>query len=156
MLAYIVTAKFLDALPLYRQSKQFQRIGVYLPRATLASWMIRCGGLVQALCNLMREQLNVYPIQQMDETTVQVLKQDGKAATRLSYMWVQRGGPPEQPVILFSYSPTRSETVADRLLHGFQGILQTDDYAGYVPRVPKTVWVMLGVGRTYAANLTRR
>ena len=58
LLAYIVTAKFLDALPLYRQSKQFLRIGVHLPRATLASWMIRCGGLVQALCNLMQEQIN--------------------------------------------------------------------------------------------------
>jgi transposase len=131
LLAYIVTAKFLDALPLYRQSKQFQRIGVDLPRATLANWMIRCGGLVQALHNLMQEQLNRYPIQQMDETTVQVLKEDGKAASSDSYMWVQRGGPPEQPVILFSYSPSRSQTVADQLLHDFQGILQTDGYAGY-------------------------
>ena len=132
LLAYIVTAKFLDALPLYRQSKQFRRIGVYLPRATLASWMIRCGGLVQALCNLMQEQLGRYPIQQMDETRVQVLKEDGKAASSLSYMWVQRGGPPEQPVIRFSYSPSRSQEVADQLLHGFQGILQTDGYAGYL------------------------
>lgn len=132
LLAYIVTAKFIDALPLYRQSKQFRRIGVYLPRATLASWMIRCGGLVQALCNLMQEQLGRYPIQQMDETRVQVLKEDGKAASSLSYMWVQRGGPPEQPVIRFSYSPSRSQEVADQLLHGFQGILQTDGYAGYL------------------------
>jgi len=132
LLAYIVTAKFLDALPLYRQSKQFRRIGVYLPRATLASWMIRCGGLVQARCNLMQEQLNRYPIQQMDETTVQVLKEDGKAASSLSYMWVQRGGPPEQPVIRFSYSRSRSQEVADQLLLGFQGILQTDGYAGYL------------------------
>jgi transposase len=132
LLAYIVTAKFIDALPLYRQSKQFRRIGVYLPRATLASWMIRCGGLVQALSNLMQEQLGRYPIQQMDETRVQVLKEDGKAASSLSYMWVQRGGPPEQPVIRFSYSPSRSQEVADQLLHGFQGILQTDGYAGYL------------------------
>ena len=85
LLAYIVTAKFIDALPLYRQSKQFRRIGVYLPRATLASWTVRCGGLVQALCNLMQEQLNRYPIQQMDETRVQVLKEDGKAASSQSY-----------------------------------------------------------------------
>jgi transposase len=132
LLAYIVTAKFLDALPLYRQSKQFQRIGVYLPRATLASWTVRCGGLVQALCNLMQEQLGRYPIQQMDETTAQVLKEDGKAATSQSYMWVQRGGPPERPVIRFSYSPSRSQNVGDQSLLDFQGILQTDGYAGYL------------------------
>jgi len=44
---------------------------------------------------------------------------------------VQRGGPPEQPVILFNYSPSRSQTIVNQLLHGFQGILQTDGYAGY-------------------------
>lgn len=131
LLAYIVTSKFLDALPLYRQSKQFQRIGVYLPRATLANWMIRCGELIQALCNLMQEHLNQYPVQQMDETTIQVLKEDGKAATSQSYLWVQRGGPPAQPVIVFSYAPSRSQAVAEQLLQDFTGTLQTDGYAGY-------------------------
>ena len=131
LLAYIVTAKFLDALPLYRQSKQFLRIGVHLPRATLAQWMIRCGELIQALCNLMQEQLCQYPVLQMDETTLQVLKEEGRDASAQSYLWVQRGGPPDQPVIVFNYSPTRSQTVADQLLQGFSGTLQTDGYAGY-------------------------
>jgi len=131
LLAYIVTGKFLDALPLYRQSKQFGRIGVHLPRATLANWVIRCGLLSQAMINLLQEHLNTYPIQQMDETIVQVLKEAGRAATSDSYLWVQRGGPPEQPVILFNYSPTRSQAMAEHLLHGFQGILQTDGYVGY-------------------------
>jgi len=131
LLAYIVTAKFLDALPLYRQSKQFLRIGVHLPRATLAQWMIRCGELIQALCNLMQEQLCQYPVLQMDETTLQVLKEEGRDASSQSYLWVQRGGPPEQPVIVFNYAPTRSQTVADQLLQGFSGTVQTDGYTGY-------------------------
>ncbi|MDD4915639.1 MAG: transposase, partial [Methylococcales bacterium] len=42
-----------------------------------------------------------------------------------------RGGPPEQPVVMFHYSPTRSQTVADELLQGFSGTVQTDGYAGY-------------------------
>lgn len=131
LLAYIVIAKFLDALPLYRQSKQFLRIGVHLPRATLAQWMIRCGELIQALCNLMQEQLCQYPVLQMDETTLQVLKEEGRDASSQSYLWVQRGGPPDQPVIVFNYSPTRNQTVADQLLQGFTGTVQTDGYAGY-------------------------
>jgi transposase len=93
--------------------------------------MIRCGELIQALCNLMREPLNQYPIQQMDETTVPVLKEDGRAAPRSSYWWVQRGGPPAQPVILFSYSPSRRQAVADQLPQDFQGALQSDGNAGY-------------------------
>ena len=131
LLAYIVIAKFLDALPLYRQSKQFLRIGVHLPRSTLAQWMIRCGELIQALCNLMQEQLCQYPVLQMDETTLQVLKEEGRDASSQSYLWVQRGGPPDQPVIVFSYSPTRNQAVADQLLQGFSGTVQTDGYAAY-------------------------
>jgi transposase len=131
LLAFIATGKFLDGLPLYRQSRQFDRIGVNLPRATLANWMVHCGELIQPLVNLMQEQINCYPVQHIDETTVQVLKEPGKAANTKSYMWVQRGGPPESPVVLFTYSPSRSQTVAEQLLEGYQGFLQTDGYAGY-------------------------
>ncbi|MEQ1545122.1 IS66 family transposase [Methyloglobulus sp.] len=131
LLAFVVTGKFLDGLPLYLQTKQFDRIGVNLPRATLANWMIRCGELIQPLINLMQEQINGYPIQQIDETRVQVLKEPGKAASTQSYMWIQRGGPPEQRIILFTYAPSRSQTIAEQLLQGYQGYLQTDGYAAY-------------------------
>ncbi len=131
LLAFIVTGKFLDGLPLYRQTRQFDRIGVNLPRATLANWTIHCGGLIQPLINLMQDQVNAYPVQQIDETTVQVLKEVGKAASTKSYMWVQRGGPPERPVILFTYAPSRNQSVAEQLLDGYQGYLQTDGYAAY-------------------------
>ncbi len=131
LLANIATGKFLDALPLYRQSRQFERIGINLPRATLANWMVRCGELIQPLINLMQDQVNGYPVQQIDETRVQVLKEPGKQAATQSYMWVQRGGPPESQVILFTYAPSRSQTVAEQLLLGYQGFLQTDGYAAY-------------------------
>lgn len=121
LLAYVSTSKFLDALPLYRQSKQFERIGVPIPRATLASWMIRSGDLAQPLINLMQDQLNLFPFLQMDETTVQVLKEEGRSASSQSYIWVRRGGPPDQPVVLFDYAATRSQAVADQLLQGFAG-----------------------------------
>jgi transposase len=131
LLAFIATGKFLDGLPLYRQSRQFERIGVQLPRATLANWMVRCGLLIQPLINLMQDQINAYDIQQIDETRVQVLKEPGKAATTQSYMWVQKGGPPESPVILFTYSPSRGQAVAEQLLEGYRGYVQTDGYPAY-------------------------
>ena len=67
-------------MPLYRQETILQRIGVDIPRATLANWMIRAGTLVQPLINLLQDRLLASDIIQMDETTVQVLKDDGKAA----------------------------------------------------------------------------
>jgi len=131
LLAHITVSKYQDALPLYRQENILQRIGVDIPRATLAHWMIKAGALVQPLINLLRDRLLDSDILQMDETTVQVLKESGKTAQSKSYLWVQRGGPPQQPIILFDYDPSRSQAVPVRLLAGYQGYLQTDGYEGY-------------------------
>ena len=136
LLAHIVVSKYQDALPLYRQEQILTRIGVDLPRATLARWMVGVGtDLIQPVINLLRDQLLASGLISMDETPTQVLKEPGKTAESKSYLWVQRGGPPETPIILFDYDPSRSQEVPKRLLADFQGILQTDGYAGYV--VPK-------------------
>ena len=131
MLAYIASMKFVDGLPLYRIESIFARMSVDLPRATTASWMIRLGELIVPLMNLMNEIQLDYDILQMDETIVQVLKEDGRPAQSQSRMWVRRGGPPDKPIILFDYDPSRSSAVAVRLLGDFQGYLQTDGYEGY-------------------------
>ena len=131
LLAHITVSKYQDALPLYRQETILRRIGVDIPRATLANWMIRAGMLIQPLINLLRDRLLEYDIVQMDETPVQVLNETGKRAQSKSYIWVQRGGPPDQPVVLYDYDPGRGAGVPKRLLEGFKGYLQTDGYDGY-------------------------
>ncbi|ABK45116.1 transposase IS66 [Magnetococcus marinus MC-1] len=132
MLAHVVVSKYADGLPLYRQGSILTRAGIDLPRNTLAHWMILAGREIQPLINLMRDQLLAYPIIQMDETPVQVLKEPQKIAQSKSYMWVQRGGPPDKPIILFHYDPTRSSKVPKDLLADYKGYLQTDAYAGYL------------------------
>ena len=151
LLAYIATAKYVDALPLYRQAQQLERIGLECSRATLARWMVRCGELVQPLINLLRDTLLALDYLQCDETTVQVLNEPGKSAQSLSYLWAQRSGLPETPVILFDYDPTRSGDVPKRLLEGFKGTLQTDGYAGYDP-----VCSAQGLTRVYCMAHARR
>ncbi|HEY5573664.1 MAG TPA: IS66 family transposase [Anaerolineales bacterium] len=131
LLAYVAVSKYADALPLYRQTQMFDRIGVALPRQTLSQWMIRSGELVQPLVNLLRDRLLDSPYVQMDETTVQVLKEPGKTAQSTSYLWVQRSGDADKPVVLFDYDPSRSGSVPQRLLGEFSGYLQTDGYDGY-------------------------
>ena len=106
--------------------------------------MIRSGQLVQPLINLLRDRLLAYDIIQMDETTVQVLKEPGKTAQSKSYLWLQRGGPPDEPVILFDYDPSRSQTVPQGLLEGFAGYLQADGYSGYNGVVAAGGLVQLG------------
>lgn len=131
LLAHVTVSKYQDALPLYRQETILQRIGVDIPRATLCNWMIKAGQLVQPLVNLLEDRLLSHDILQMDETTVQVLKESGKKAQSKSYLWLMRGGPPDQKVVRFHYDPGRGAGVAKRLLDGFTGYLQTDGYDGY-------------------------
>lgn len=131
MLAHVATSKYVDALPLFRQETIFQRMGVDIPRATFANWMIHCGQFIQPLINLMREHLLAGSLVQMDETPVQVLKEPGKSAQSKSWIWVSRGGPPRQPLVLYDYDPGRGKAVPQRLLDGYQGYLQTDGYKAY-------------------------
>lgn len=131
LLAHVAVSKYVDALPLHRQETILARIGVDLPRATLAYWMVRAGELVQPLVNLLRDDLLASGAVQCDETPFQVLKEPGKLATSLSYLWVQRSLARDHPVVLYDYDPSRSGRVPERLFAGFAGVLQTDGYEGY-------------------------
>jgi transposase len=130
LLAHLVTAKYVDALPLYRQEAIFERHGVRVPRATQAAWIIALAERVQPLINLMDERLLESGYIRMDETPVQVLKSE-KAATATHYMWVRMAGIPPERIILFDYDASRGHEVAARLLEGTSGYLQTDGYGAY-------------------------
>jgi transposase len=131
LLAYIVASKFCDSLPLYRQEKQFARIGVELSRRTMADWMIAASQACTPLMKMLERRLRSGPLLQLDETTVQVMDEPGRDNTSLSYMWVARGGAPEAPVILYHYAPSRGMEVARQMLGEFEGYLQTDGYEVY-------------------------
>ena len=130
-LAMLIAVKFVDGLPLARFEHVLARHAVPVPRQTLARWVIGCSHLLQPLHNLMRDILLDGSLLYMDETVVQVLKEKGRSPTSNSYMWVQTGGPPDKPVVLYDYDPSRSAAVPVRLLEGFKGYLMTDGYAGY-------------------------
>ncbi len=143
-LAHIVTAKYVDSLPLYRQEKQLRRSGIDLPRSTMAQWMIKAGMAMQPLINLLNEQILAGHYIGMDETTIQVLKEPGRQAQSKSYLWVRRGGPPKHPIVLYDYDPSRSQAVPVRLLEGFAGYLQTDGYEGYAKVCANSSMTRLG------------
>lgn len=131
LLAQIITAKYADGLPLYRQEQMFRRLGHELDRTSMAHWIIRLDDMFRPLMTLMREVQNSGTYLQADETRIQVLKEEGKVAQSDKWMWLTRGGPPGQRSVLFEYDPTRAGSVAVRLLDDFAGILQADGYSGY-------------------------
>ena len=131
LLSWIVASKFCDALPLYRQSAIFERLGMQLDRTTMANWMITCGERVQPLVNLLWDRLRDQPVIHMDETTVQVLDEPDRKPQSKSYMWVSTAGPPDRGIVLFHYAPGRGGQIAKDLLGDHTGALMVDGYEGY-------------------------
>ncbi len=131
LLAHIVTSKFVDSLPFYRQEKQFARLGFELSRTNMTNWTIRLGVILKRLLYLLHQDLLSGSLINIDETTIQVLKEAGRPPTSKSYMWVLRGGAPNSIGVYFYYSASRSGNVAQKLLNGYQGVVLSDGYAGY-------------------------
>lgn len=131
-IAHVAVAKYVDALPLYRQEQIFARYGVEIGRDKMARWLISISETLTPLFELLESKLVLGPIMQMDETTVQVLKEKGRTPTSKSYMIVKtREGPPGQSVVTFHYNPSRSRAVLEELIGIFQGILLTDGLEVY-------------------------
>ena len=133
LLAHIAISKYVDALPLYRQTEMFKRIGVELDRTSLANWMIKCGNLIQPLFNRLQDHLLDHKVIHMDETPLQVLNEPGKTAQSKSYMWVMTSHPTHAPIVLYHYSPSRSQEMPNQRLNGYSSALMVDGYSGYQP-----------------------
>jgi transposase len=130
LLAFVAVQKYDDALPLYRQSEMFERIDIALERTSLARWMVSCGALVQPLINLFTEHILRQAVVHMDETTLQVLDEPGKAPQSQSYLWLLAAFG-TAPALVFHYAPTRSQAVPRELLGPQVSALMVDGYAGY-------------------------
>ena len=124
-------AKFVDAMPFYRQTKQFARLGVDIPRHSMSGWAMAVAKALDPLGELFRQEIRSGPIINMDETTLQVLKEPGRSNTSTSYLWLFRGGNPQRPTVVFRYEPSRSGTIPKKYLGEFKGYIQTDAYSGY-------------------------
>ena len=151
-LAWVITSKYLDGLPLYRQAALLGRFGgTELSRNTLAASVVRVGQATQPVINLLRDALLDSFIVHGDETEVQVLKEPGRKAQAKSYMWVQMNqasgadgtGP---PIRLFGYSPSRSTHSARTLYEGMRpgGVLMSDGYEPYAAIAEQHRLVHLG------------
>jgi len=131
LLSCIMIQKYEDHLPFYRQEKQFRRIMVTISRQDMSNWQQQAYNKVKPLLTLVKETIKTGPIIQMDETTVQVMGEEGRENTQKSYMWLARGGPPDKTVVLYEYRQTRCGKHAKEILEGYTGYLQTDGYSGY-------------------------
>lgn len=131
LLAHILTSKYVDHLPLYRQSGMLQRIGVDISRGTMSGWVVKCGELLSPLRDLLKEYITSDTYVRADETPVQVLQEPNRKDTTKSYMWVYLTGSHKNIGVVYEYKETRSREGPEGFLKEFQGYLQTDGYGGY-------------------------
>ena len=129
--AYVVTAKFCDALPLYRQEGQFARLGADISRQTLADWILAAAQAAKPVYEALARFVRSGPALLADETTVQVHRENNRANSSPSWMWCAYGGEPERPGVFFHYAPSRSAETAETVIGAYSGLFQADGYKAY-------------------------
>ena len=130
-LAQVIVDKYANGLPLYRQSQDYNRVGLRLSRQTLSNWIMKSSDLLDIIYNQMISKLLSYDILHADETTLQVIKENGKPAKTKSYMWLYRTGRFDTPIVIYDYQASRSGTIPKKFLENFNGYLHVDGYSGY-------------------------
>ena len=131
--AWVIYQKYVNAVPLYRQEKDWERLGYVLSRTTMANWVIRCSDdYFSKLVLRLKAEMLKEKVLHCDETYVKVLKEDGVSSNSKQYMWVYRTGKhSSKQIVIYDYNKSRSGDVPRAFLKDYDGYLHTDGYAGY-------------------------
>lgn len=131
--AFVMFSKCFMGLPYYRQESAFSQLGAKIPRETLANWcIIAAEKYLLPVYECMHLELIGREVIHADETTCQVLREEGRDAQATSYMWIYTSGTDGlSKIVLYEYQPGRGGIYPQGFLEGFHGLLQCDGYQGY-------------------------
>lgn len=135
LVSHIMYEKYADALPLYRQEKRFELLGVSISRTTMANWIITCAqNYLKPVYDYFHRELLKRHFLMVDETPIQVLKEPDRRPQSKSYVWLMRSGDDRlPPIILYHYTETRAGRNAADFLDGIEegSYVMVDAYSGY-------------------------
>lgn len=129
LLAYVITGKLGDHLPLYRLERIFERQQVHVARSTMCAWMRCAGELVRPLVDMMTERVRQSRVIHTDDTPVPI-QSPGAKQCRKGRIWCYLGDE-ANPYTVYDYTPSRSRDGPAKWLKNFTGYLQADAYGGY-------------------------
>lgn len=138
--AFLMSQKFVEGLPLYRQEQSLQRLGFELSRQTMANWILAGADWLEQITRRMKAKLLERDILHADETPLQVLQEAGRKPQTTSYMWLYRSGRDGPPIVLYEYQETREGKHPRNFLEAYLGFLHVDGYAVY-ETLPKATLV---------------
>jgi transposase len=126
LIADVVVSKYEHHLPLYRQSKIWQGLGLAIPDNTLGHWVMQSAEGLRVLDEALQNEILRARYLQVDETPVKVLEPEKQA-----YMWVFLSPLKEHSLIRFRFDLTRRGSIVEEELKTYRGLLQNDGYSGY-------------------------
>ena len=129
LLAHVITEKYADHIPLYRQERRLARQGVEITRSTLCDWMGGAAKMLEPLYDLMKTLILLCGTIHTDDTSVKVRDSERKikATGRLWIYW----GDFLYPFNVFDFTMSRSRDGPSQFLEGYRGFLQADAFGGY-------------------------
>jgi transposase len=127
LLAFIVTSKFADYLPLYRLEDIFERQGFAISRATQSVWCRDVADVVEPLYQRMAEQVRKSHVVATDDTVLPMLS---PGQTQPARMWVYVGDE-ANPYNVFDFTLNRSREGPKEFLKDYTQVLLADAYGGY-------------------------
>ena len=129
LLAKIVTDKYCDHQPLYRQEGIFARYGLHVPRSTLCAWIMQVAGLLEPIWDYLFKEVPLSAVLHTDDTVVPV-QRPGSGSTAKARLWSYVGDR-DHPHVAYDYTSSRSRDGPMAFLAEYEGYLQADAYAGY-------------------------
>lgn len=129
LLSMILTDKYMDHLPLYRQKQRFARENIPIASSTIEGWVKQGLERLEPLFRQLKFDIKSKGYLQVDETSIKVLESDKKGACHLGWYWVYHS--PLDGLVLMDYQPTRGSGGSKEMLEHFKGYLQSDGYAVY-------------------------
>src|SRR5215831_5711252 len=112
LVAHVLLSKYVDHLPLYRQQRQFERLGINFPKSTLGDWVTQGATWLQPLVREMKKELLAGDYVQVDETPVKVQDPDVKGKCATGWLWVLSK---PQGDVIFEFHPGRGKEYAVQL-----------------------------------------
>ncbi len=129
LMAHIITNKYADHLPLYRQEGILLRHGIELSRSTMCDWMAIAAELLTPITTRMHAEVLKSKVVQNDDTPVRVQDHDGKGI-KVGRLWATIGDHDHRYVV-HHYTPDRSGAGPETIFEGYRGYLQADAYSAY-------------------------
>jgi transposase len=128
-LAHLITSKYADHLPLYRQQQIYRRFGLDVSRSTMCGWVSYTAAVLSPIVEAMKSSVMRSRQIHTDDTPITVLDPSAQpVGSRKGYMWVYIG---DQDDVVFEYTGSRKRDGPEMFLKGYRGYLQADAFSGY-------------------------